>query len=954
MGWIGTAFFFLAALAAPALLPQAPVISAIPDQVVAPGVVSAPITFTITDGDTAQSALKVTAVARDTTLIPTEGITLSLGRTGVWSLRLTPAARQTGKTAVAVTASDGRLSGTQTFAVTVENQNTPPTISDTPNQVIPAGGTSGRLSFSVGDAQTAATDLQVRAAHDNTALISQSGLVLGGSGAARTLTVTPIPGAEGTATVTISVSDGTLTTSDSFVVNVAAFDFGDAPDAPYPTLRANSGATHRVVKGYQLGASNDAEPEGQPNTTASGDGTQDDGILFLDPLLPGQSARLTVRLVVPAGSAGAVDGWIDFDGDGKWNENEEHVVNARLVNGDTTVTVVVPSAARLGGTFARFRLSQEGVVEAAGFSSEAGEVEDYQVEIKQGVRFDFGDAPDPTYPTTLKNDGARHVRNADVYLGSSIDAEADGQPHPSALGDDLNPTAADDEDGVQFTEPLPVGGTGTVAVRASIKGLLWAWIDFNGDGDWLDAGEQAITAANVVAGVNTLSFAVPAASKDGSTFSRFRFTTSKLDGFTGEAPDGEVEDLAVRIATPEVSLDFGDAPDTYRTVLASDGARHRVLRGFSLGKQLDPEKDGQPNPSATGDDLTPSTLDDEEGVSLVGTLIAGQSGTFSVEASSDGRLDAWIDFNIDGDFADPGERIFTAFSLLGGVNTLGFVVPATVKEGATLARFRLSREGVKDYFGEAPDGEVEDYQIRISAPEVKMDFGDAPDPTYPTTLKSNGARHRVNPDVFLGRRIDAETDGQPTASATGDDAAPAGSASDEDGVALSVPLVPGQTGQVAVQASTQGLLSAWIDFNQDGDWSDPGEEIFANTSVVGGVNNLTFAVPTDAKSGSAFTRFRFSRVKMEGFTGEAFDGEVEDGTVRVSTPQVNLDFGDAPDPTYPTTLKNNGARHRINPDVFLGQRIDAEADGQPNAGSSGDDANPAGAADDEDGVEVKL
>lgn len=50
-----------------------------------------------------------------------------------------------------------------------------------------------------------------------------------------------------------------------------------------------------------------------------------------------------------------------------------------------------------------------------------------------------------------------------------------------------------------------------------------------------------------------------------------------------------------------------------------------------------------------------------------------------------------------------------------------------------------------------------------------------------------------------------------------------------------------------------------------------------------------------------------------------------------------MDFGDAIDPNHPTFLKNNGAGHLIVPGIYLGNKVDAEADGQPELNSWGDD-----------------
>jgi hypothetical protein len=77
----------------------------------------------------------------------------------------------------------------------------------------------------------------------NTTLIPLSKVVLGGSGANRTVTVTPATGQTGTATITISVNDGGKVTSDTFVVTVtdgAAFSgMGVTSATPLPTVESD-------------------------------------------------------------------------------------------------------------------------------------------------------------------------------------------------------------------------------------------------------------------------------------------------------------------------------------------------------------------------------------------------------------------------------------------------------------------------------------------------------------------------------------------------------------------------------------------------------------------------------------------------------------------------------------------------------------------------------------------
>lgn len=176
--------------------------------------------------------------------------------------------------------------------------------------------------------------------------------------------------------------------------------------------------------------------------------------------------------------------------------------------------------------------------------------------------------------------------------------------------------------------------------------------------------------------------------------------------------------------------------------------------------------------------------------------------------------------------------------------------------------------------------------------ESISDFGDAPAP-YPTLLANDGARHaNTSPFEFaLGARVDAESDGLPLTGALGDDRG----FDDEDGVSFPDPLLPGQNGTASVTftgpnaSGDTGLLSAWVDFNRDGDWSDDGERVLLNESVTNGVNLLQFPVPVDAIAGVTHARFRLTSAGVALPTGSAADGEVEDHVVDVGgTPTLDI------------------------------------------------------------------
>jgi hypothetical protein len=347
-----------------------------------------------------------------------------------------------------------------------------------------------------------------------------------------------------------------------------------------------------------------------------------------------------------------------------------------------------------------------------------------RLEIETDYVCDFGDAPDPPYPTLLAHNGAQHMILPGFCLGTSIDGEPDGQPDPDALGDDQ--ARSDDEDGVVFTSPLTPGQTAAADVTVSTSGYpawLCAWIDFNGNGSWSDSGEQ-IFFGPVADGANKLTFDVPKAAVGGTTHARFRLEVAiggaavycEPSGSPLGLSYGEVEDYEVVIEQTN-SLDFGDAPYSYSTVLANDGARHKIAPGVYLGNRVDGEADGQPDANALGDDLN-GYRDDEDGVVFASALVCGTTACVHVSASCNGYLSAWLDFNANGNWGDPGEAIFVNRFLSSGPNILTFDVPATATVGHTYARFRFSTSPIPDFVGLCADGEVEDYEVRILAQEA--------------------------------------------------------------------------------------------------------------------------------------------------------------------------------------------------------------------------------------------
>jgi hypothetical protein len=164
-------------------------------------------------------------------------------------------------------------------------------------------------------------------------------------------------------------------------------------------------------------------------------------------------------------------------------------------------------------------------------------------------------------------------------------------------------------------------------------------------------------------------------------------------------------------------VDYGDAPAPYPTLDDDNGARHEVIGDFFLGNpsvassHIDVDFDGSPSLLADGDDTDGN--DDEDGVVFNGPLIGAVGGNVTVFASASGFLDAWIDFNQDGDWDDLEEQIFVRRAVTAGANDLPVNVAGTAAAGDTYARFRLSSVGGLRPTGAAIDGEVEDHLVTI-------------------------------------------------------------------------------------------------------------------------------------------------------------------------------------------------------------------------------------------------
>ncbi|HEV3004809.1 MAG TPA: DUF4214 domain-containing protein [Pirellulales bacterium] len=216
---------------------QAPTINPIPDPAtILPSSPQQTIDLSgITGGAGETENLTVTAASDNTALIPSPSVTYtSPNSTG--TLSYTPVAGAQGTATITVTVHDdgGTANGgidttTRTFHVTVTQVNDAPTIDVIPDPppILPSSGQQSVNLAGITAGLNETQHLTVTAISDNTALIPNPTVSYSSPNSTGTLFYTPVAGARGTATITVTVHDdggtansGVNTTTRSFTVHV--------------------------------------------------------------------------------------------------------------------------------------------------------------------------------------------------------------------------------------------------------------------------------------------------------------------------------------------------------------------------------------------------------------------------------------------------------------------------------------------------------------------------------------------------------------------------------------------------------------------------------------------------------------------------------------------------------------------------------------------------------------
>lgn len=160
-------------------------------------------------------------------------------------------------------------------------------------------------------------------------------------------------------------------------------DFGDAP--------ISYGSADHVIDGLRyLGSQPDGEAAQQYSDEADGDdrtGKDDEDGITIPDLTQGAKVTFRYQVVTPTLSAVFLNAWIDWNGNGRFDEGNERIAAdvRRTSSGAYSLDVQVPADAVANApTFARFRLgprSTNAPVYSSTGTASFGEVEDYIVKI---------------------------------------------------------------------------------------------------------------------------------------------------------------------------------------------------------------------------------------------------------------------------------------------------------------------------------------------------------------------------------------------------------------------------------------------------------------------------------------------------------------------------------------------------------------------------------------------
>jgi len=219
-----------------------------------------------------------------------------------------------------------------TISINVTAENDLPTISGITDQTILENSNTGALAFTIGDVETPASGLNVSGVSSNTTLVTDANIVFAGNAEDRTVTVTPLAGQSGTATITITVSDGSLNASINFVLTVT----NSAPTITPIGSQSTNENTPTSAIAFTIGDA-ETQPGGLTLSATSSNTTL---VPDVNITLGGTGASRNVVITPASGQSGATTIIITVS-DGSLNASINFVLT---VNATPTITAIGPQS----------------------------------------------------------------------------------------------------------------------------------------------------------------------------------------------------------------------------------------------------------------------------------------------------------------------------------------------------------------------------------------------------------------------------------------------------------------------------------------------------------------------------------------------------------------------------------------------------------------------------------
>ncbi|HVY71721.1 MAG TPA: Ig-like domain-containing protein, partial [Verrucomicrobiae bacterium] len=295
-----------------------------------------PLAFKIGDIETAPANLTLTGTSSDQTVVANSGIVFS-GTATNRTVVVTPVKDANGSAVITVAVSDGALTNSTSFTVTVTPVNDPPVLSTIADQTTLENTDTQLIHFTVTDAESPAGGIIVSGDTSDASIVPKQNIFFGGSGSNRAMIITPARNASGVVTISVIADDGSPLnnlSTNKFKLTITGVNnsptISSIADQSVDQNKTLSGIAFTVLD------SETAPPFLVVTATASNPTLVPDDSIFLG----GGSSNRTMAIVPATGKSGATTITVKVTDDGGASATTSFVLTVRAVNQPPTIGVI--------------------------------------------------------------------------------------------------------------------------------------------------------------------------------------------------------------------------------------------------------------------------------------------------------------------------------------------------------------------------------------------------------------------------------------------------------------------------------------------------------------------------------------------------------------------------------------------------------------------------------------